>query len=419
MRSAYSSGIPLAFERIVFNLVILSNEFSVLPTQSQHVSVGTIVAGLKHAAGKRGILLMRLAKRFIIGMLLQLCRIARTISSFFPSRTVLWFTSWAGSVVGKFCSREEKISIAQIRYAFPEGLPERVLAANKSEWSSRPDFREFDTHGDKAEVSVEEYRALANRVFRHVGESVGELLLWKRFLRHRESILKRGVETGQRQEKIISEGADIIEDLRRSGVGAVGLSGHLGSFELLAAYLAECGLKCSVIGRSPNYPLLEKVIREFRQAFGVEIIWSDAADAPRQMVRAVRSGRVICALIDQDTKWKSDFSPFFGLEAASPAGPIQLAMRYELPIFTSFIVRTSPMSHLVTTETVPYCATDPEAKSKILRIYNDRLENLIRLHPEQYIWWHRRWRRRPGVDYGHSPQLLRNASQYREWLEGA
>ena len=323
-----------------------------------------------------------------VGGLFRSCDGARLVSGFLPSKAVLWFTSSVGSVVGKFCSKDERVSISQLRYVFPDGLPE-------------------------------DFSKLARQAFRHVGEAAGELLLWNRFLPSREKVaaqLRKGLRPPEMMS-ITAEGDAIVEKLLESGTGAVGLSAHLGSFELLAAYLARRGLKCSVIGRSPNYPLFEKAIRKFRQSYGVNVIWSDAPDASRQIINAARSGHVICTLIDQDTKWKSDFSPFFGLEAACPSAPIQLALRYELPIFTSFIVRTAPLSHQISIEPILFDPANPQVRAEILKVYHERLEQLIRLYPEQYIWWHRRWRRRPGVDYTQSPQLLRNSSQYREWLD--
>lgn len=345
---------------------------------------------------------MKFVKRVLIEALLYLVKSACVLVALLPSRFVLWLTSLAGSLVGKCCAKDGKVSVAQLRYAFPQGLGTGELTESSG---ARADEEPVDRSAD-----------LAKQAFRHVGEAVGELLIWKRFVHIRKNPRTGEQSKTPQRESIVGEGNEIIDDICRSGRGAVGLSAHLGSFELLAAFLAGRGLKCSVIGRSPNYPSLERVIREFRQAYGVEVIWSNASDAARQMITAIRNGRVICALIDQDTKWNSEFSPFFGLEAASPIAPIQLALRYDLPLFTSFIVRSSPMSHQVLTEAIPYRTGDLQAKGKILRTYNERLEKLIRRFPEQYIWWHRRWRRRPGVNYEESPELLRNGLQYRQWL---
>lgn len=322
-------------------------------------------------------------KRILVELCLRLISILRFIAKLLPSRPVLWFSSFAGGVTGKFCGKDRRISIAQLGYVFPNGAPKNDEAPS--------------------DLTLER---IANDAFRHVGESFGELLMWEKFLRPKENS----------PESITSATDAAIENLRKSRSGALGLSAHFGSFELLAAYLAERGLPCAVIGRSPNYPALERAVKRFRSAYGVSVIWADAPDGARQIVHALRKGMVICALIDQDTKWKSEFSPFFGLEAASPTAPILLAMRMKVPMFTSFIVRTERLRHVVTTELIDYDASRPDEQLNILRVFNSRLERLIQAHPEQYIWWHRRWRRRPGVDYHLEPWLLPGRSEYANWL---
>lgn len=325
----------------------------------------------------------------MLPILLRLCWGSRLVLRRLPTPLVLRCTSSIAGIVSRFCTRDTAIIDAQLRYAFPDG-------------DSRPQRGEL----------------LGRDIFRHVGESVGECLLWERFLSRQNQGCRPRNDTGKRKESIVDCSGDLLEDLVASNTAAIGLSGHLGSFELLAAYLAHRGLKCSVIGRAPNYPVLENIVRSLREGYGVEVIWSNSPAAPRELISAIRRGRVICALIDQDTRWKSAFSPFFGLDAACPVAPIQLALRFRLPIFTSFIVRAAPMQHQVYSQILDYQSDDPNAQHQILKTYNQRLESWVCRYPEQYIWWHRRWRRRPGVDYAVAPQLLRSSSQYREWLSG-
>ena len=54
---------------------------------------------------------------------------------------------------------------------------------------------------------------------------------------------------------------------------------------------------------------------------------------------------------------------------------------------------------------------------KVLEVFSARLESLVRQYPEQWYWWHRRWRRRPGIDYQSTPELLRSTAEYITWLE--
>jgi hypothetical protein len=52
----------------------------------------------------------------------------------------------------------------------------------------------------------------------------------------------------------------------------------------------------------------------------------------------------------------------------------------------------------------------------ILKEYCRRIEAVIAEHPGQWLWWHRRWRRRPGIDYNANPDQLLGAKDYVTWL---
>jgi len=63
-------------------------------------------------------------------------------------------------------------------------------------------------------------------------------------------------------------------------------------------------------------------------------------------------------------------------------------------------------------------ANDPDPINYILKTYRDLLEDVIKKHPGQWVWWHRRWRRRPGVDYNLCPEKLLKTNDYITWMKG-
>lgn len=355
---------------------------------------------------------MTTLRRSAVQFALLSCSLLRVTARILPSRLVLAFGSAMGELVGRFCARDREISVAQLRFAGYSGGQDAGSASGSSQpvkgWSE-------DAH------------TVTRNAFRHMGTSIAELIIWERFFgslsitgcgdgKGRDSDASASAGSNPDDVRVASIDHGIFQELRDSGSGALGLSGHFGSFELLAAFLAKQGLPCSVIARSPNYPALANAIRELRRAYGVDVIWSESADAPRQIIQAMRRGQIICALVDQDTKFKSEFAPFFGVDAASPSGPIALALRHKLPIFTSFIRRTGHMHHEVTTTRIDPCAYRSSGCKGVLQVFNSRLEEMICRDPSQYIWWHRRWRRRPGTDYDARPELLPSRMNYLAWL---
>lgn len=313
-------------------------------------------------------------------------------------------TPWVGRMLGKGTSklfpRERRIATAQLDYVREHLRTHGVPAADGVPDSFPP-------------VSIEQLNdveSLTTRVFGHVGEFMGETFILDR-------LLERDEKAANGYRFIASTGQDMMVNYTSQGYAVLALSAHIGCFELLAAFHAAHGIDLVVIGRDPNYSVVSSALRDLRSSYGVDTIWRDESSGGRKLLSAVRTpGKLVGALIDQDTDVENLFSPFFGLAAAYPIGPITLAIKKKLPIVSTFIVRTGKQQHHVITRDIPYSADDPEAPAKILFTYNLHLEDLILRFPEQWIWWHRRWRRRPDVNYASGNEAPRSASAYCDWI---
>ncbi|MCC6220128.1 MAG: lysophospholipid acyltransferase family protein [Deltaproteobacteria bacterium] len=319
----------------------------------------------------------------------------KTLLRFLPPRLLISVTKQIGILIKIFCPREVKLATRQLELAL--------------------------------EVPKEERSKIVRNLFRHVGESIGELLLIDRLevTPYMEGAKKRKFPW---QISISSPSTAYVQKVINSPKGAIGLSAHIGCFELLAAYYCAIGMNLTVVGRTPNYSFLEYILRNLRLAYGTKTIWRNELNSGQKILRALKKGGTVAFLIDQDTSLDNAFSPFFGLRAASPFGPIVIGLKYGLPIFSSFIIRTDALTHEVHTKQIDYSnifdsSSDKHSREEImlaaqyvLDIYNKRLEKVIREHPEQWIWWHRRWRRRPGIDYKKEPHKLPSYQGYLSWL---
>ena len=166
----------------------------------------------------------------------------------------------------------------------------------------------------------------------------------------------------------------------------------------------------------PNSPTAGRVIEEDRRSYGAMTIWREDPGSARTIYKTLKSGGVVALLIDQDVDLENEFSPFFGLDAASPIGLIRFAVKLRLKIFTSFITRNGELNHTVHDQLIEYDPEEADVERKVLAEFNRRLEALIKSNPDQWIWWHRRWRRRPGIDYHQQPDRLRSSREYVRWL---
>lgn len=279
------------------------------------------------------------------------------------------------------------------------------------------------------ELDDKQAQSLARRSFAHLGQSVAETLVLPKLLSLRTDRLKLNSQEPSNTPELIADFAHIeaaepepneLLNLIHQKKGAVVISGHLGSFELLAAAYIKLGANGAAFARSPNYALLESFVKDLRQRYGLVTLWRGAPGTRSKLLSTIKNNGKIIALIDQDTKLQSEFAPFFGLPAASPVAPLKIALKYQLPIFSCFIVRNSNHNHIskhiIFTEKICYDKSDSNVLANILTIYNQRLESLIRQYPEQWLWWHRRWRREPGTDYNKLPDKLSSTSVYLDRL---
>ena len=170
--------------------------------------------------------------------------------------------------------------------------------------------------------------------------------------------------------------------------GVIILSAHTGNWDLLAACSVKRGFKVTVIGKPTKSAGLQDALSEVRANYGVTTLWRSGASSIRHILAILKKGESVAALIDQDTEVISKMVPFFGRLAATPETLIELGKRCGAIIVMPFIVRTGTNHYKITvTELDPSLST-----VEMLVVFNNSLEKLIRKHPSQWVWFHKRWR---------------------------
>jgi KDO2-lipid IV(A) lauroyltransferase len=111
------------------------------------------------------------------------------------------------------------------------------------------------------------------------------------------------------------------------------------------------------------------------------------------MVRHLRSGGMLGLLVDQRMRHGAELS-FFGHAALTALSAAELALKYDALLVPTYGIRQPDGLGFEVVVEPPIPPGTPEAMTQAL---NDSLEALVRRHPEQWFWIHRRWkgRRRP------------------------
>lgn len=232
--------------------------------------------------------------------------------------------------------------------------------------------------------SAAERRRTIRRMFRHLGVTLFEML-WLPNLDERT-----------RAATTTIENAEPALEAVRQGKGIIGITGHCGNWEWLAACAATL-IPLTVIQRERRERGLGDLVASLRATAGIHTIDRGSGDSAREMIRAIRGQRMLAFLLDQNIRAESVKVPFFGRPALTPIGPAKLAIRAETPIVCIFITRDEQgRQHIRYNDPIcPRRGDDPVAvTAEITR----QIEAHIRTAPDQWVWMHDRWRERPKWD---------------------
>lgn len=139
--------------------------------------------------------------------------------------------------------------------------------------------------------------------------------------------------------------------------------------------------------------LVDEIVKRGRLRYGGELVERKAP--MRNLIRAIRKGNPFYYLPDQDAGRKGLFVPFFHEQAStfSVLGKFaQITDAVVIPCRTK--IKDWGMGYEVTL--LPSLANYPTGDElKDTTIMNQAVEDLVRAHPEQYFWVHKRFKTRP------------------------
>jgi KDO2-lipid IV(A) lauroyltransferase len=177
------------------------------------------------------------------------------------------------------------------------------------------------------------------------------------------------------------------------GRGVVLLTAHIGNWEWLGAFLAMGGFPlAAVIKRQPN-DQHTRILNEYRQLAGIEIFARGTTELV-SAARALKRGKVLGFLADQDAGVNGLFIDFLGRMASTPTGPTLFAKKFNAPVVPAFIVRKPEGGHkVILLEPFYYEDTGNEEEdtynmtTKMTKI----IEHTIQQYPDEWLWFQKRW----------------------------
>ena len=301
-------------------------------------------------------------KPWLDWLVAMLVRFTVCVLQAMPASLSNGFAELLAKVAYRFDKRHRRVATENLGFAFPEKSP--------------------------AEID-----ALVRRCYRHCGLLLIEIVLLPRKLQ---------VENWRSYASLIR--GDLILDGLLTDRPLLIVTAHFGNWELAGFALGRLGFKTYAIARVLDNPHLETFLKKFRQATGQTIIAKK--DDFDRLAAVMQAGGKVATLGDQDAGPRGVFVEFLGRPASAHKAVALMAMQFDAKMIVIGVPRIAENARRGLGRYEIVCEdsidprdylTRPDAVKAITQRYHDALARLIRAHPEQYFWLHRRWKSQPVV----------------------
>jgi KDO2-lipid IV(A) lauroyltransferase len=193
--------------------------------------------------------------------------------------------------------------------------------------------------------------------------------------------------------RIVSDDADKFIELQTDGKPALCFAAHLANWELPAVMAAAHGLPSAVLYRMPNNKAVANEIARIRAPLMGRLIRS-RAQAPLEMAGALDRGEHLGMLVDQHFSRGVDVT-FFGRRCKANPSIARLARQFECPVMGVRVIRLPDRRFRIAAEgpfALPRAADGRIDVQQATQLITSVVERWIREYPDQWLWFHRRWR---------------------------
>ena len=188
-----------------------------------------------------------------------------------------------------------------------------------------------------------------------------------------------------------------MQEALAEGHGVVVLTGHIGCWEWLSAAFTLNGMPVSAIAKPQPNIQYTRVLDDLRATIHVEI-FSRGTSELIAAARALKRGKLLGFLADQDGGPGGAFIKFLGRTASTPLGPAVFSRKFKSPVVPAFILRQANGKHKVVVGEIMRCPNTGDSDRDLHEFTVQMtaiVERIIRENPTQWIWFQKRWNTAP------------------------
>lgn len=209
----------------------------------------------------------------------------------------------------------------------------------------------------------------------NIGRTLIEIYSGKEFIRRANGLPLSG------------PGVAALEQALATKRPAILATGHFGNYDAVRAALIQRGYPLGALYRPMGNPFFNRHYVRAISTIGA-IMFEQGRRGMTEMLRHLKAGGMLGILPDQRMNTGISLE-FFGVEAKTALSTAEMALKYQAVLIPTYAIRQPDGLTFQIVVDAPIPPGPPEVMTQAL---NDSLERLVRQHPEQWLWVHRRWR---------------------------
>jgi KDO2-lipid IV(A) lauroyltransferase len=186
---------------------------------------------------------------------------------------------------------------------------------------------------------------------------------------------------------------EVIYNALELNKGLIFVSAHFGNWEILALSSAlKLKTQFSIVTKPLRNPFVDEFINNWRTKFGNKVV--PLGLSVKNIFKELLEKKIVALLADQRASENSLQMNFFNKLTHVYEGPAVLSIKTGAPLIFAIAIRNNDYTYRVELQEIPKpdLASEQEKIKVMTERYISLLEDYIRIYPEQWLWFHNRWR---------------------------
>ena len=207
-----------------------------------------------------------------------------------------------------------------------------------------------------------------------------------------EIIKLPGFSAAEIQERVQIENIELLQHYQTQNQPILAFGAHYANWEWVSSGLTRRGVPAEAVYKPLTDQLSEKLMQHIRTAHGPGIV--PMQRVARELLARRKEFRVVGMVADQsphDPQF-AYWLPFLGQRTSFFPGLEKLAVSMQMPVVYAEVIRQKRGHYVARFSLIaepPYANIAPES---ITTACKDKLEQIIRQKPADWLWSHDRWK---------------------------